>query len=260
MSPGAAVRCGFAARSPTSTNASPPASSSTTGGPGCSSTTAHYFVDERGHRPASRRHRRSRRLHDRGWVRARFVPDACAADRSGAVPAPRQVPYAALLSGGVRLRLHRSGRRRTARVAVGVGEDAVRRHGRRRRHGARVVLGLCAEDLTRFIDARVRLRGNAGTLYNQARQVRGVTLFAAATVGSDGRDCRARPVVAAGARDLEPLHPSRDGPDRPPRPAARHRDRDARGPARLRRGHHDALAIARRASQRSTSATRPAPR
>ena len=34
------------------------------------------------------------------------------------------------------------------------------------------------QDLTRFIDARVRLRGSAGTLYNQARQVRGVSLFA----------------------------------------------------------------------------------
>ena len=33
-------------------------------------------------------------------------------------------------------------------------------------------------DLTRFIDARVRLLGNAGTLYNQSRQVRGVSLFA----------------------------------------------------------------------------------
>ena len=33
-------------------------------------------------------------------------------------------------------------------------------------------------DLTRFIDARVRLLGNAGPLYNQSRQVRGVSLFA----------------------------------------------------------------------------------
>ena len=37
------------------------------------------------------------------------------------------------------------------------------------------------EDLTRFIDARIRLRGSAGTLYNQARQVRGVALFAGRT-------------------------------------------------------------------------------
>ena len=40
-----------------------------------------------------------------------------------------------------------------------------------------MVLELAPEDLTRFVDARVSLRGNAGTLYNQARQVRGITLF-----------------------------------------------------------------------------------
>ena len=34
------------------------------------------------------------------------------------------------------------------------------------------------EDLTRFIDARVRLRGNAGTIFGQTEQLRGVSLFA----------------------------------------------------------------------------------
>lgn len=33
-------------------------------------------------------------------------------------------------------------------------------------------------DLTRFIDARVRLRGNAGTIFGQTEQLRGVSLFA----------------------------------------------------------------------------------
>ena len=40
----------------------------------------------------------------------------------------------------IRLRLHRDRRRRTARLAVGVRKDAVRRRGRGRRRGARVVL------------------------------------------------------------------------------------------------------------------------
>jgi signal transduction histidine kinase len=34
------------------------------------------------------------------------------------------------------------------------------------------------EDLTRFIDARVRLRGNVGTIFGQTEQLRGVSLFA----------------------------------------------------------------------------------
>ena len=32
-------------------------------------------------------------------------------------------------------------------------------------------------DLTRFIDARVRLRGNVGTIFGQTEQLRGVSLF-----------------------------------------------------------------------------------
>ena len=35
-----------------------------------------------------------------------------------------------------------------------------------------------AEDLSRFIDARVRLRGNVGTLFGPTEQLRGVSLFA----------------------------------------------------------------------------------
>lgn len=37
--------------------------------------------------------------------------------------------------------------------------------------------GYTAEDLTRFIDARIRLRGNAGTLFGQMGQLRGVSIF-----------------------------------------------------------------------------------
>ena len=37
-------------------------------------------------------------------------------------------------------------------------------------------------DLTRFIDARLRLRGNVGTLFTPARQVRGISLFAGRTI------------------------------------------------------------------------------
>ena len=37
------------------------------------------------------------------------------------------------------------------------------------------------EDLTRFIDARVRLRGNVGTIFGSTAQLRGVSLFVGRT-------------------------------------------------------------------------------
>ena len=53
----------------------------------------------------------------------------------------------------------------------------------RRRRGPRRVLGLRRRTCTRFIDARVRLRGNIGTLFGRTEQLRGVSLF----VGHDER-------------------------------------------------------------------------
>ena len=48
-------------------------------------------------------------------------------------------------------------------------------------------------DLTRFIDARVQLRGNIGTIFGQTEQLRGVSLFVGRTRG------RHRPRAAAGS-------------------------------------------------------------
>jgi signal transduction histidine kinase len=106
-----------------------------------------------------------------------IIPDDVRVVGQGRLPAPKQVPYASLLSGefdcayieiagvGQRAWLSESGK--TLFVDVAVEGGVVRAW----------FWHFAPEDLTRFVDARVKLRGNAGTLYNQARQVRGVTLF-----------------------------------------------------------------------------------
>ena len=105
------------------------------------------------------------------------VPDAVRKVGRSALPPARRVPYAALLSGifdceyietiGVgRRRGCRSGKTLFVDVAVDGGQVRA------------WFWDFSPQDLTRFIDARVTLRGNAGTLYNEARQVRGVTPFA----------------------------------------------------------------------------------
>jgi signal transduction histidine kinase len=106
-----------------------------------------------------------------------IIPDRVRVVGQGPLPAARQVPYATLLSGafdcayieitgvGQRAWLSESGKTLFVDVAVegGVVRAWFWHHS--------------PEDLTRFVDARVRLRGNAGTLFNQSRQVRGITLF-----------------------------------------------------------------------------------
>lgn len=106
-----------------------------------------------------------------------IVPDDVRLVGKGAMPVPVQAPYAALLSGGFdcayietagvgqRAWLSESGK--TLFVDVAVEGGIVRAWFWDHAPG----------DLTRFVDARIRLRGNAGTLFNQARQVRGITLF-----------------------------------------------------------------------------------
>jgi signal transduction histidine kinase len=106
-----------------------------------------------------------------------IVPDDVRLLGRGPLPVPKQVPYAALLSGGydcayieivgVGQRAWLSETGKTLFVDVAVEGGVVRAW----------FWDHAPEDLTRFVDARVRLRGNAGTLFNQARQVRGVTLF-----------------------------------------------------------------------------------
>ena len=100
----------------------------------------------------------------------------------GPLPSPKRVSYSALSSGafdcdyievigvGQRAWLSESGK--TLFVDVAVEGGAIRAW----------FWDFDKQDLTRFIDARVRLRGNAGTLYTPARQVRGISLFAGRTM------------------------------------------------------------------------------
>jgi signal transduction histidine kinase len=106
------------------------------------------------------------------------VPDSVRRVGRSALPPAKRVPYASLLSGvfdceyievvGVGQRAWVSESGKTLFVDVAVEGGAVRAW----------FWDFAAHDLTRFIDARVRLRGNAGTLFNQTRQVRGISLFA----------------------------------------------------------------------------------
>lgn len=103
--------------------------------------------------------------------------------RVGHAPLPpvKQVPFTALMSGvfdcdyievvgvGQRAWLSESGK--TLFLDVAVEGGTVRAW----------FWDFSRDDLTRFLDARVRLRGSAGTLYNSARQVRGISLFGART-------------------------------------------------------------------------------
>lgn len=116
----------------------------------------------------------------RGFAPA-VVPDMIRKLGRSALPPARRVPYAALLSGifdceyietiGVGQRAWVSESGKTLFVDIAVDGGQVRAW----------FWDFSPQDLSRFIDARVTLRGNAGTLYNQARQVRGVTLFAGRT-------------------------------------------------------------------------------
>ena len=72
------------------------------------------------------------------------VPDAIRKIGRSALPPARRVPYAALLERHLRLRVHRDDRRRSARVAVRVRQDAVRGRRGRRRPCPRLVLGFLA--------------------------------------------------------------------------------------------------------------------
>lgn len=109
------------------------------------------------------------------------VPEGVRRVGRSPLPPARQVAYAALLSGifdcgyievvgvGQRAWVSESGKTLFIDIAVEGGEVRA------------WFWDFSAQDLTRFIDARVRLRGSAGTLYNHARQVRGVALFAGRT-------------------------------------------------------------------------------
>jgi hypothetical protein len=108
-------------------------------------------------------------------------PDGVRRVGKSALPSPKRVPYAALLSGvfdcdyieavGVGQRAWVSESGKTMFLDVAVEGGTVRAW----------FWDFTPIDLTRFIDARVRLLGSAGILYNTGRQVRGVSLFGART-------------------------------------------------------------------------------
>ena len=189
-----------------------------------------------------------------------IIPDDVRLVGRGPLPAAKQVPYAALLSGvfdcdyievvgvGQRAWLSESGK--TLFVDVAVEGGVVRAW----------FWDHAPEDLTRFVDARVRLRGNAGTLYNQARQVRGITLFgrraSEVEVETDAPDPWSLPVRAISSLYT---HHAKEQIDRRVRlrgTVTAHARRPAGASSRTSPCTRDRASCA----TRSTCATRPAPR
>ncbi|MEO7273453.1 MAG: histidine kinase dimerization/phosphoacceptor domain-containing protein [Vicinamibacterales bacterium] len=120
-----------------------------------------------------------------------------------ALPRPKQVSYAALSGGGFDceyIEVVGVGRRawvsesgKTLFVDIAVEGGTIRAW----------FWDFAPDDLQRFIDARIRLRGNAGTLYTPARQVRGISLFAGRTadavLDTSAPDPWALPIRAIGS-------------------------------------------------------------
>lgn len=142
----------------------------------------------------------------RGGFAPNVQPDRVTKVGRGPLPRPRRVPYSGLLTGrydcdfveiaGVLQRVWRSSdssRTRLMFAEVATGEGMVRV----------AFWEYDNQDLSRLIDARVRLRGNVGTIFGQTEQLRGVSLFG-------GR-----------MRDMELLEPAPDPFTVPPRPTRR---------------------------------------
>ena len=117
----------------------------------------------------------------RGGFAPNVQPEKVRKIGRGTIPRARSVPISAMFTGrydsayveivGVVQRTWRASDSRTTRVmfAEVATEDRVVRA---------TFWDYAPEDLTRFIDARVRLRGNVGTIFGQTEQLRGVSLFA----------------------------------------------------------------------------------
>ena len=117
----------------------------------------------------------------RGGFAPNVLPEKVRKIGRGVIPRARSVPISAMFTGrydcdyveivGVVQRTWRASDSRTTRVmfAEVATEDRLVRA---------TFWDYAPEDLTRFIDARVRLRGNAGTIFGQTEQLRGVSLFA----------------------------------------------------------------------------------
>ena len=120
---------------------------------------------------------------ERGGFAPNVRPDMMKVVGSSKMPLPKQVPYASMLTGrhdcdyievaGVvqRAWLSSDQQVRTMFADVAFEEGVVRA----------AFWDHSPEDLTRFIDARVRLRGNVGTIFGSTAQLRGVSLFVGRT-------------------------------------------------------------------------------
>ena len=119
----------------------------------------------------------------RGGFAPNVQPDAVRPLGRGALPRPKQIALASLLTGrhdceyveltGVvqRAWLSSDPQMHTLFADVAVADGVVRAF----------FWDYTPADIERFIDARVRLRGNAGTLFGRTEQLRGVSLFVGRT-------------------------------------------------------------------------------
>ena len=119
----------------------------------------------------------------RGGFAPNIQPDMVKVVGRAALPAPKRIPFASMLTGrhdcdyievvGVIQRAWQSSDQQVRALFADVAfEDGVVRA---------AFWDHSPEDLTRFIDARVRLRGNVGTIFGSTEQLRGVSLFAGRT-------------------------------------------------------------------------------
>jgi len=116
---------------------------------------------------------------ERGGFAPNIRPSAIRRVSRAPLPRPKQIPFGAMLTGrhdcdyveiaGViqRAWLSSDPKVGTMFADVAYDEGVVRA----------AFWDYSAADLTRFIDARVRLRGNVGTLFGSTEQLRGVSLF-----------------------------------------------------------------------------------
>ena len=116
---------------------------------------------------------------ERGGFAPNLLPSAIRRVSRAPMPQPKQIPFSAMLTGrhdcdyveiaGViqRAWLSSDPKVRTLFADVAYGDGVVRA----------AFWDYGPADLARFIDARVRLRGNVGTLFGSTEQLRGVSLF-----------------------------------------------------------------------------------
>ena len=120
---------------------------------------------------------------ERGGFAPNIRPAAVHRVGRAAMPPAKQIPFAAMLTGrhdcdyvevsGVIQRAWLSSDGQVGTLFADVAyEEGVVRAG---------FWDYTADDLSRFIDARVRLRGNVGTLFGSTEQLRGVSLFVGRT-------------------------------------------------------------------------------